>query len=275
MTARGMDFETALRRRRRLRAEVVCSEPWVEAIVQPGDETDCWLYLPDVFPPGGAATAMRLCPVCERIAPPSIQLGPCCCDCQVEQEERTFGKWLLRRERRDLLAELGRLWWRSAIPYADQPIAVVRRRRRNRAPSNRYGGAALSAGDAHMTEAEDDCLYDTREFDGGAERAPGSMAGELSIALEIARRRLDPPKQEDARAPGCQFVLLPESKMRLLAEIAYCRKNNGKVMPSAKRYTRHSPYLRAPEDWDTPTRLSQDVDLETTSVDAEDASFWG
>ena len=273
MTARGMDFETALRRRRRLRAEVVCSEPWVEAIVQPGDETDAWLYLPDVFPPGGAATAMRLCPVCRRIAPPSIQPGPCC-DCQVEQEERAFGKWLLRRERRDLLAELGRLWWRSAIPYADQPIAIVRRRTKSRAPSNRYGGASLGGDDAPLTEAEEGCPYDTRELGGGAESAPGSMAGELSIALEIARRRLDPPKKEDARAPGCQLVLLPESKTRLLAEIAYCRKNkNKKVMPSAKRYSRH--YLRAPEDWDTSTRLSQDVDPETTSIDAEDASFWG
>ncbi|MFW6028556.1 MAG: hypothetical protein ACOC9Q_03435 [bacterium] len=91
-----------------------------------------------------------------------------------------------------------------------------------------------------MTEAEDGCPYDTREFDGGAERAPGSMAGELSIALEIARRCLDPPEKEDARAPGCQLVLLPESKMRLLAEIAYFRKNK-KVMPSSKRYSRHSP----------------------------------
>ncbi|MFW6028555.1 MAG: hypothetical protein ACOC9Q_03430 [bacterium] len=55
---------------------------------------------------------------------------------------------LLRTYRRDLLAELDRLWWRSAVPYADQPIAVIRRRRKNWAPSNRYGGAALSADDA-------------------------------------------------------------------------------------------------------------------------------
>ena len=274
MTAGGMDFETALRRRRRLREEVVCSGPWVEAIIQPGEGTDSWRYLPDVFPPGGADTAMRLCPICKRIAPPSIRPEPVCCDCRIEREERVFGKWLLRRKRRELLAELGRLWWRSAIPYADQPIAVVRRRRKNRTPSNRFGGASLSTDSAPLTAAEEGCPYDTRELDGGGELDRGSMAGELSIAMEIARRRLDPPKKEDAWASGCQLVLLPESKTKLLAEIAYYRKNS-KVMPSAKRYSRHSPYMRAPEDSDSPTRLSEDVDLETTSIDAEDAVVWG
>jgi hypothetical protein len=274
MTTGAMDFETALRRRRRLREEVVCSEPWVEEIVQPGKGLDSWRYLPEAFPPGGAATAMRLCPICKRIAPPSVQQGPCCCDCRIEQEERRFGKWLLRRERRDLLAELGRLWWRSAVPYADLPIAVIRRRRKNRAPLNRFGGAALSTDTVPLTEAEEGCPYDTREVGGGGEGDRGNRPGEFSIALEIARRRLDLPKKEEARASGCQLLLLPESKTKLREEITYCRKN-GKVMPSARRYSRHSPYMRAPEDEDTPTRLSADVDAEATMIDAEDATMWG
>ncbi|MBN2584566.1 MAG: hypothetical protein JXL80_16000 [Planctomycetes bacterium] len=212
-----MDFETALHRRRRLREEVACSEPWIEAIVQPGEELDCWRYLPDVFPPGGAATAMRLCPVCQRIAPPATQGGPCCCDCRIEQEERVFGKWLLRRERRDLRAELGRLWWRSAVPYADLPVAVVRRRRKSRARSNRFGGAAFSADAAPLTEAEDGCPYDTRELDDDGDGGRRNGPGEFSIALEIARRRLDPPKKEAARASGCQLVLLADSTTALLS----------------------------------------------------------
>jgi hypothetical protein len=275
MTNGAMDFETALRRRRHLREEVVCSEPWVEAIVRPGEGTDSWRYLPDVFPPGGAATAMRLCPICERLAPPSTQPEPCCCDCRIEQEERVFGKWLLRRERRDLLAELGGLWWRSAVPYADLPVAVVHHRRKNRAPTNRFGGAALSTDAAPMAEAEEGCPYDTRELDDGRDEGDrGNGPAEFSIALEIARRRLDPPKKEAARASGCQLVLLPESKTKLMAEISYYRKNK-RVIPSAKRYSRHSPYLEAPEDWDTPTRLSPGVDLEATVTDTEDAIIWG
>ncbi|MBN2584947.1 MAG: hypothetical protein JXL80_17925 [Planctomycetes bacterium] len=274
MTTRVMDFETALRRRRHLREEVVCSEPWVEAMVQPADGMDHWRYLADVFPPGGPATAMRLCPTCERLAPPSVQPEPCCCDCRIEQEERVFGKWLLRRERRDLLAELGRLWWRSAVPYADLPVAVVHRRKKNRAPTNRFGGAALSTDVAPLTEAEEGCPYDTRELDGEGEGDRGGEPGESSIALEIARRRLDPPKKEAARASGCQLVLLPESKTMLMAEITYYRKHK-RVMPSARRYSRHSPYLEAPEDWDTPTRLSPGVDPEATMTDAEDAIIWG
>lgn len=274
MTIRTMDFETALRRRRSLRNEVVCSEPWVEAIIEPVEGMDHWQYLPDVYPPGGAATAMRPCSICERVAPPSAQEEACCCDCLIEQEERLFGKWLLRRERRDLLAELGRLWWRSAIPCADLPVAVIRRRRRKRAPTNRLGGAALSTDTLPLTEAEEGCPYDTRELDGEVEGDRGSGPGELSVALEIARHRLDPPKKEEARASGGQIVLLPESETGLLAEIAYYRKH-GEMMPSAKRYSRHNPYLEAPEDWDSPTGLSADRDIEATMTDAEDAIIWG
>ncbi|MBN2584567.1 MAG: hypothetical protein JXL80_16005 [Planctomycetes bacterium] len=46
-------------------------------------------------------------------------------------------------------------------------------------------------------------------------------------------------------------------------------------MPSARRYSRHNPYLEAPEDWDTPTRLGAGADIEATMTDADDAIMWG
>lgn len=289
MTAQAIDFRTAAGRRPQLR-DVVCSEPWVESIIAPAPDGTDWRYLPDIYPPGREKTQMRVCPACRRICPPAGGDGQPCCDCQTEQEEDRYIEWIVRRERRELREDIARLWWRSAIPIADQPFIISRdwkrkkRKAKDRSPTTEFAGACLSDGGGpplpieffgrEWVKAVDGCPYDTRELLEDGELGRGSETRGIRIALEIARRRLDPPKKEKGRAPGCQVLLLPESEKALRKEIAYFKAKR-RVMPSARRYSRHSPYMLAPEDFDSWTRYCRIREDEAESLNAESAVAWG
>ncbi len=117
MTPKPIDFWTALHRKKRLREDVVCSEPWLDEIVTPAAAPQTWLYHAHLYPPGAEATLMRQCPTCRRICPPAGTKDSPCCDCQMEREQRQFLKWALHRQRRELLPELRRLWWHSSLGY--------------------------------------------------------------------------------------------------------------------------------------------------------------
>jgi hypothetical protein len=77
----------------------------------------------------------------------------------------------------------------------------------------------------------------------------------------LLRYRRDYPavsaSPKNGRALGCAFTILPEEEKKLVAEIAYFHKQGRKhpdtteferVIPSAKRFTRSNPMLRARED---------------------------
>lgn len=278
MTAQAINFLTALQRRRQLR-DVVCSEPWVESIIAPAPNGTEWRYLPEVYPPGGDETKMCVCPACRRICPPTVADGQCC-DCQTEQEEDRYIEWIVRRERRELREDIARLWWRSESPYADQPFIISRdwkmkkRKAKDRSAITGFAGACLGDEGGPLTDAEEGCPYNMRELYDAGEPDRGSQTQGARIALEIARRRLDPPKKEKGRAPGCQVLLLPESQEALTKEIAYF-KTKHRVMPSARRYSRHNPYILAPEDFDTRTLYCRVREDEVEALDAESVVAWG
>lgn len=289
MTAQAIDFQTAAGRRAQLRA-VLCSEPWVESIIAPAPDGATWRYMPDAYPPGGDKTKMRDCPACRRICPPAGGSGQPCCDCQTEQAEDGYIEWIVRRERRELREDIARLWWRSALPIADRPFIISRDWRRkkrmakDRAPITELAGACLGDGGRpalpvaifgrKWVKAVEGCPYDTRELFEEGEPGGGSETRGIRIALEIARRRLDPPKKEKGRAPGCQVLLLPESEKALLKEIAYFKAKR-RIMPSTRRYSRHTPYILAPEDFDSWTRYCRVREDEAESLDVESAVAWG
>ena len=265
MSGRRIDFLTAARYQRGLRDKVICSESWVESIVKPSADGQTWLYLPDDYPPGGGETLMRDCPTCRRICPPAGADGSPCCDCQTEKEQRGFLKWALHRQRRELLPELRRRWWGSAICYADfmdRPTAGL------------LGGLCLEQYGEPTTEAtEGNALYFDDLVDSPTasdERSQSNAVTDPRLSLEIARRRLNPPKKElGVRASGCQIVLLPEDEHVLLKEIAYLGRT-GRIMPSACRYTRHNPYLIAPEDF----TYRDETPAQAAAIDTYEASDW-
>jgi hypothetical protein len=245
-----------------------CSWPWAEACVSWNAVDGKWDLLPGVFPPGGAETLMQECPICKRVCPPNGADGSSCCDCQTEKEERDFLKWAIHGQNRELLPNLGRLWWRSAISYADfmeRPTAGL------------LGGSCLEQSAEGMTgAAEGNAFY--ADADGPTtsdERGRTNNVTDPRLALQIALRRLNPRKKE-GRCPGCQILLLPESENVLQEEIAYF-ETNGRVRPSARRYSRHYPYLPAPEDYDLPAAYAEDaedVDPDSQAIDAQAACTW-
>jgi len=121
-----VDTATAVQRHIKLRGEMCCSEPWVEAlIVSAGnDQWETRLFL---YPPGGKDTAMRECPACRRVCPPNGPQGSPspCCDCEVEESEEVFGRREEKfvreakdhREGRERIHELRRRWWRRSMSY--------------------------------------------------------------------------------------------------------------------------------------------------------------
>ena len=314
MKAKAIDFLDAAQHRNRLRKEVVCSEPWVETIVAPLPEGQGWLFAPDLYPPGGSALAraqvtepglhiggfdpvfsdeddppgrfppvgsryyvfrrriyirgMQQCRSCKRVCPPNGAGGSPCCDCQTEKKERDFLKRALHRQCRELLPDLRRLWWRSAISYADfmdRPTAGL------------LGGLCLEQDGEELPEAEEGSAFyaDADRPTTSDERPQISNVSDPRVALQIALRRLDPPKKErGVRAPGCQIVLVPETAKRLRKEMAYYREK-ARIMPSARRYSRHNPYLPAREDYDSAAELSAIPASDAYAADAEEAMSWG
>ena len=126
---------------------------------------------------------MRNCPTCGRICPPAGADGSLCCDCQTVREERDFLKWALHSQRRELLPDLGRLWWRSAISYADfmaRPTAAL------------LGGLCLEQPGEGMTEAEEGNAF-YADADGPSTSDEGGQANNVTdprVSAEIALRRL-------------------------------------------------------------------------------------
>jgi len=279
VTAKAIGFWTALDRRNRLRDGVVCSEPWLETVVRPSADGQTWLYLPEVYPPGGGKTLMRNCPACGRICPPSGADGSPCCDCRTEKEQRGFLKWALQRRQRELLPDLRRRWWRSAISYADfveRPTAGL------------LGGLCLGQPGEDTAEEEEGNAF-CADAEGPSTSDEKGQTGSISdpvASREIALRRLgwNPSrrtrrtdwrtvKREKGRCPGCQFLLLPEGKGKLQEEIAYYREH-GRIRPSARRYSRHNPYLPALEDYDSPIAYSEDTDPDAVAIDVEAVLDW-
>jgi hypothetical protein len=205
-----VDFVTAALAKKRLLDEVVCSAAWLDEVVSPTDDgSGQWIIRGDVYPPGGEQTAMRQCPECRRVCPPHGPRGSPCCDCQAEEDWRTFLEWASHPSRHELLPDLLRLARMQAVNYAEFM------------ENPRSGPLGAFA--------EEKDTYEGSEWrpvtdDDGPPRSRDALA---RLAIEAAVGSL-------RRHLGCTVVLLPEDEASLQEEIAYYLAN-GCIMPRARK----------------------------------------
>jgi len=110
-------FHTAVVSIKRLRDEVCCSEPWVDALVSPSANPDFWILRSERYPPGSRDTLMRECPTCKRICPPLENGERLCSDCEAELVEERYEHWVSDPSRKGLRPILDRLHRINAIRY--------------------------------------------------------------------------------------------------------------------------------------------------------------
>ena len=215
-----------------------CSAPWLAASFEMVHTEDQALYRRrrDFYPPGGNASLMRRCPACGRTCPPNASVAGPCVDCEADLSYERFHAWIGAPERRSINTDLLRRWWPRRPTYAEFMESP--------------DGALLTAPDLgpdvlDLTKAEDGAPSTNEGLCDGPltsdERPQKNWITDVRLALRIAMRRLNPRKKEAGRHPGCQIVLLPESREALLGEIAY-RRRTGRIIPSALRVSH--PYRR-------------------------------
>ncbi len=290
MKAEAINFWKAMSRCDELRAKVVCSESWIEAIIiKSGDNGRDFHYLPGIYPPRGSKTPMQTCPACKRICPQAGPKGSPCCDCQTEKEVEDFKNWSEHPQRRELWPDLKRRWWRSFLGY--DPVrgwwyttsACNYKGFMDNPTVGWLGGMGLGQYAEDLTKAEDgSAIY--QDEDGGPvtsdERGPGGGIFDPFVTREIALRRLGwKAKKGIGRSAGCRLLLLTETKTSLKKDEPSLQKEidyfheTGRVIPSARRYSRHTPYLPSPEDYDSQTAYAKDVDRDS-DIDYEDVLGW-
>lgn len=198
MKALKLTREEALDETDRL-AEVVCSEPWLMAVLPKPDGNGKYDYYPEAYPPGGGGSLMRKCPtewpelgrICGRVCPPNGTDGSPCCDCQATWEgenlERLLRDWPGDAEHWRRLS-YRRISWRDFRDGPDDETAP-----------DEYGPL----------------LADEQEASKG-------QSADWRRGLRKVLLSLDPPrKRPGINAPGCNLEILPEDSESLEAEIAY------------------------------------------------------
>lgn len=205
-----VDFITAALAKKRLLDEVVCSAAWLDEVVSPTDDgSGQWIIRGDVYPPGGEQTAMRQCLECRRVCPPHGPRGSPCCDCQAEEDWRTFLEWASHPSRQELLPDLLRLGHMRAISYAEFM-------------DNPRGGALGTFAEAELADE----ASEWRPITGDAEPSQSHHA--------LARQAIEAALRSLRRHLGCTVVLLPEDEASLREEIDYYHAN-GCIMPRARK----------------------------------------